>query len=83
MWMVKNLLAKIPGYQGSECTGGSVAKDFQVTDFLCDNVQLLAGAETLYLRAEDLAKGHVSEVKGGPVGDDYTAAYAGQEVFDT
>jgi len=47
--------------------GGSVAKGVQIAYFLCDNAQLLAGAEALYLRAEDLAKGHVPDVERGPV----------------
>jgi hypothetical protein len=47
--------------------GDSVAKGVQIAYFLCDNAQLLAGAEALYLRAEDLAKGHVPEVERGPV----------------
>jgi hypothetical protein len=53
--LVKNLLEEVPGYQGSECAHGSVAEKVQVADFL----QLLAGAEALYLSAENLAKGHV------------------------
>jgi hypothetical protein len=31
---------------------------------LCDNTQLLAGEEVLYLSAEDLTEGHVLKVKG-------------------
>ncbi len=41
--------------------GGSV----QIAYFLCDNAQLLAGAEALYLRAEDLIKAYVPEVERG------------------
>ncbi len=61
--------AEVPGYQGLERPRDSVAQEVQVNDFLCDNAQLLAGGEILYLSAEDLREGHVSKVLGGPVGD--------------
>jgi hypothetical protein len=47
----------------------SVADEVQIADFLCDDLQTCARAECLYLRTEDLAEGHVSEVEGGPVGN--------------
>jgi hypothetical protein len=58
-----------PWVPGVGHTGGGVAEEFQVADFLCDSAQLHAGAEALYLRTEDFAEGHVSEVEGGPVSD--------------
>jgi hypothetical protein len=57
--VVENLLAEILGYQGPEGTHGEVAEEVQVVNFLRKSVQFLAGAETLYLSPEDLAKGHV------------------------
>ncbi len=53
----------------AECTCGRVADEVQIPDLLCDNLKTCAGAECLYLGTEDLAEGHVSEVKGGPVGN--------------
>jgi hypothetical protein len=67
--VVKYLTAEVPGYQQSESTCGGVADQVQVADLLCDQLQACAGAECLYLRAENLAEGHVSEVKGGLVGN--------------
>ena len=50
-------------YLSWRCPGGSGRR------FLCEDAQLLAGAEFLYLCAEDLAESHVPEVKRCPVGD--------------
>jgi hypothetical protein len=52
---------------GPNC--GRVAKEVQVADFLCDDAQLLAGVEALYLSTEDLAEGNVFEVERSPVGN--------------
>jgi hypothetical protein len=54
VYVVKNLLEEGSGNQGSERPCGSAAQKVQVADFLHDNVQLLAGAESLYLSVEDL-----------------------------
>jgi hypothetical protein len=65
----RNLSAEVLGYQGSERPRYGVPQEVQVTDCLRDNAQLLAGGEILYQSAEDLTKGHVSEVERDPVGD--------------
>ncbi len=55
-----------PWVPGAERARVGVTCEVQVTDFLCDNVQLLAVVNTLYLSAEDLVKRHVLKVEGGP-----------------
>jgi hypothetical protein len=52
-------------------TCGGVANKVQIANFLWDDLQSWAGTECLYLGAEDLAKGHVLEVEGGPVSNGY------------
>ncbi len=47
----------------------AVAQEVKVADLLGDNAQPRAGAEGLYLWAEDLAEGHILEVQGCLVGD--------------
>jgi hypothetical protein len=50
----------LPGYPGLEHPCGGFAQEVQVTKFLHDDAQLLAGAEILYLSPEDLMNGHLS-----------------------
>ena len=58
--VVEHLPAEVPWDQGSKRPRGGIAEEVQVANLLRDNVQLLAGAESLYLSAEALAEGHVS-----------------------
>ncbi len=53
--MFENLSLKVFGYQGAENSGRCVAHEVEVADLLCDDAQSWAGAEGLYLWAEDLA----------------------------
>jgi hypothetical protein len=64
--VIEHLLTEVPGHQGAERTSGGIADEFQIANLLCDDLQTWAGAECLYLWAEDLAKGHILEVEGGP-----------------
>jgi hypothetical protein len=63
------LLPKVSGHQRAECTGRGVADEVKVADLLRDDVQARAGAESMYLWAKDLAKGHVLQIQGCSVGD--------------
>ncbi len=65
----KYLPPKVSGYQRPKSSGGRVADEVKVADLLGDDAQPRAGAERLYLRAEDLAEGHILEVKGRLDGD--------------
>jgi hypothetical protein len=65
----ENLMPEVSGYQRAKCSGGCVAQEVKVADLLCDDAQPRAGAESLYLWAEDLAESHVLEVEGRLVGD--------------
>jgi hypothetical protein len=56
------------GTRGGEHSGDGIVYEVKVTDFLCDDLKTWAGAECLYLWAEDLAKGHILEVEWGPGG---------------
>ena len=69
MEVFENLMPEVSGYQRAKCSGGCVAQEVKVADLLCDDAQPRAGAESLYLRAEDLAESHVPEVQGCLVGD--------------
>jgi hypothetical protein len=63
----ESLSPKVPGYQRAECAAGGVADEVKVADLLCDDDW--AGAESLYLWAEDLAEGYILEIQGRPFGD--------------
>jgi hypothetical protein len=65
----KNLTPEVSGYQRAKRSGGRVAQEVKVADLLGDDAQPRAGAESLYLWAEDLAESHVPEVQGCLVGD--------------
>jgi hypothetical protein len=55
----KYLSPKVSRHQQAECGGGGVVDEVKVTDLLRDDAQAWAGAESLYLRAKDLAEGHI------------------------
>ncbi len=57
--MFQNLFPEVSGYQRAECAGGGVTDEFKVADLLCDDEQIWAGAESLYLWTKDLAQGHI------------------------
>jgi hypothetical protein len=76
--VVEHLAAEFCGDQRAKRTCRGVAEERQIADFLGDNEQILAVAELLYLRAEDLAEGHVPEVEGGPVGDGCAGEHGGR-----
>jgi hypothetical protein len=67
--MFKNLSPKVSGYQRLECAGGRVTDEVKVVDLVCDDAQTLAGAESLYLWAKNLAEGHI--IQGRSVGDGF------------
>jgi hypothetical protein len=62
--MFKNLSPQVPGDQRAEGAGGGGAYEVKVANFLCDDAQTWAGTESLNLRAEDLAEGHILEIQG-------------------
>ncbi len=59
MEVFENLMPEVPGYQRAKSSGGCVAQEVKVADLLCDDAQARAGAESLYLWAKDMAKGHI------------------------
>ncbi len=61
MEVFENLTPEVSGYQRAKRSGGRVAQEVKV--------EPRAGAESLYLWAEDLAESHVPEVQGCLVGD--------------
>ena len=69
MEVFENLMPEVSGYQRAKSSGGCVAQEVKVADLLCDDLQPQAGAESLYLWAEDLTESHVPEVQGCLVGD--------------
>jgi hypothetical protein len=60
---------KVLGHQWALRTGDGAADEVKVADLLRDDMQAWAGAESLYLWAKDLPKGHILEIQGGSVGD--------------
>jgi hypothetical protein len=58
----KYLSPEVSGYQRAENSSRRVPYEVKVADLLRDDAQPRAGAEGLYLWAEDLAESHVLEV---------------------
>jgi hypothetical protein len=66
--VVEYLPVEVSGHQWVKCTCGGIADEVQIADLLCDDLQICAGEECLYLRTEDLAESHVLLVEKGSVG---------------
>ncbi len=69
MEVFEYLPPEVSGYQRAESSCGRDADEVKVADLLGDDAQPRAGTDSLYLWAEDLAEGHILEVKWQFVGD--------------